>query len=325
MKRALTLVVGFALCTVPLTAQPSTQGPGSSGLAGVIEAADDPRLKEALESRTLFFVLPAGQGSSEGRSLEFRVQLNGQPYLVETLALGPLSDESPAFELLATKPILRDRLYQLGGKASNRITVQVVLDGQLLREFTSFAELLWYNREVKKGHLQPRFAASEVRDLTSQRGPERFGGLGRVSAKGMVTDPDCAQQCSDQYYQCREYYCDYGNCSPHCDTDYNRCINSCPTTCEDPKSTSDSTSTQLVGYSYGYQDCLEHWWEYDYHHGEWYQMVYLTYKHTTTRRTEYCDGSVTHEVVSVWYSNASCWNRTWSTCMYPWSKAWNTC
>lgn len=95
----------------------------------------------------------------------------------------------------------------------------------------------------------------------------------------------------------------------------NRCP---PPPCEDPKSVTYRTETTLVGYGpTGYWHCFEEPWEYDFYDGYYYEEYQYTYKDTTIKRTVYCDGTVTEEVVEVTYRYAYCFEPTHLICYYP--------
>ena len=323
MRRILLPVLALSLLASPLLAQPraSRDLSASPELRAVFSA--DPRLKEAVESRPLFFA-PLADQLADARKLEFRITLNRKPHLEETLRLQP--GKEGAFELLATRPALLDRLYQLARERSNKLTVQVLVDDRVIHEFSSFQELVRYNRELKSKGFNPLPAASEVRDHTGAAEEPASSPARPMTAKGMQPDPYCADQCYADYDRCYDggWGCDYGDCS-RCQASLDQCLSFCPIVCVDPRSVSDSTNTAIVAYTPGVQECREHWWENDFQFGEWYTDTRITYKHTKVRRTEYCDGRVEQTVISVWYSYGYCWNRSYIGCSYPWTWAQPTC
>ncbi len=329
MKRtALWLAGVLLLCTfgtVPLVAEPQKPRRTDVPAALAAAAAEDPSLKEALASRPLFFALSADQLSAEVQQVEFRILLNGQLHLQESLAVAPDAGSGSALELLASRPDLRDRLYDLSRDRANQLQIQVLLSGQVVGDFPSFADFVRYNREIKQKGISPRFVPSQVLDLTAAATPASPKGIRSIREAGYQKDPACVQQCDEEWaWNVNTYGCDYGDCS-RWDLEREACLQRCPTVCVDPKKVTEPTYTELVGYSAGYSDCYEHWWENDYQTGEWYQQIQYQYKHTKVRRTEYCDGHVEEQVLQVWYSYGTCWNRSYFTCYNPWTKIYNTC
>ncbi|HEX7185213.1 MAG TPA: hypothetical protein VF756_25535 [Thermoanaerobaculia bacterium] len=327
MKRTAHCLIGILLCAAPLSAQPQLSRRTDVPAALASAAAQDPTLAEAVASRPLFFALPADQLVQEGQELEFRVLLNGQLHIQETLPLEPSSAPGSAFELLATRPDLRDRLYDLSGDRANQLQVQVLLGGKAIGDF-SFADFVRYNREIKGKKFAPRHAASQVLDLTAgdttpQSATPR--GIRSVTAAGTGPDPACVQQCDEEYaWNVNTYGCDYGDCS-RWESERQACLQRCPIVCIDPKRVTEPTYTEVVARYWGPSDCYEHWWESDFFMGEWYRYTETQYKHTKVRRTEYCDGHVEEQVLQVWYSYSACWARSGLSCYYPWDRMYYAC
>jgi hypothetical protein len=327
MRRILFPVFALSLVASPLLAQPRasrdlTAFPAPE-LRGVVST--DPRVKEALESRPLFFAPPAD--SLDGaRTLAFRINLNGRPYLEETLRVERLG--AGAFELLAMRPELLDRLYTISANRADRVTVEVLVDGRPVHAFSSFEELVQYNRELKATSLNPLVAKSEVRDYTGAAKPPAVSTAKPkpATAKGMQADPYCADQCYGDYDRCTDYGwgCDYGDCS-RCQNSLDACLSYCPIVCVDPKNSTIVNNDAVVATNYGGQECREHQWESDFTSGEWYTNTRLTWKRTKVRRTEYCDGHVEQEVLSYEYWYVYCWTRTYMQCTSPVTWAQPAC
>jgi hypothetical protein len=86
------------------------------------------------------------------------------------------------------------------------------------------------------------------------------------------------------------------------------------------------TVTQLVGYGWtGYSQCLESLFENDFYDGEWYDEYAYVFKNTRIRRTEYCNGTVTEDVLWVSYAYFYCNRPAYWTCYYPWTWEYNVC
>ena len=325
MRRTLLPVFALFLLASSLLAQPRASRDSAAASSPELRAvfSVNPELKEAVESRLLFFA-PAADQLNDAQKLEFRISLNGKPYLEEALRLK--RDEVGAFELLATRPALLDRLYQLAKQRSNRLTVQVFVDDRLIHEFSSFQELVRYNRDLKSKGFNPLPAPSEVRDHTGAAEEPVSTPAPRMTAKGMQPAPYCVDQCNADYDRCYDggWGCDYGDCS-RCQNSLDACLQYCPIVCVDPQNVSESTHTAIINYTYLGQQCLEHWWENDYVNGEWYDNTQITYKHTRVRTTTYCDGSEQQVVIGVWYSYGYCWKRSNFQCSNPLSQAQPTC
>lgn len=325
MRRILFPLFALSLVASPLLAQPRASRDLSvltpPELRGVV--GTDPRIKEALESRPLFFAPPEDELSG-ARRLEFRVNLNGKPYLEETLRIERLG--VGAFELLAMQPALLDRLYETAADRENRLTVEVLVDGRPVHAFSSFEELVQYNRELKTTSLNPRVARSEVRDYTGAAKAPAVPTAKPGTAKGMQADPYCADQCYGDYDRCTDYGwgCDYGDCS-RCQNSLDACLSYCPIVCVDPKSSTIETNNAVVATDYGMQECREHHWESDFLSGELYTNTRFTWKRTKFQRTEYCDGHVEQQVISYEYWYDYCWSRSYTQCNSPWATAYPTC
>jgi hypothetical protein len=325
MKRTALWLLGIAFCTAPLSAEPQKPRRTDFPAALAAAAAEDTRIQEAVGSRPLFYSLSADQLGQQEQTLEFRILLNGQLQLQESLLLQPGSASGFAVELFASRPDLRDRLYSLSRDSANHLQIQVVLNGKSLGDFRSFAELVRYNREIKKKGISPRQAASHVLDLAAGEAPIRPRAPKAFTPKGNGPDPACVQQCDEEYaWNVNTYGCDYGDCS-RWESERQACLQRCPIVCIDPKKVTEPTYTELVGFYSGPSDCYEHWWENDFYQGEWYRYTEAQYKHTKVRRTEYCDGHIEEQVLQVWYSYSICWAPSGFSCFYPWDRMYNAC
>ncbi|HYG62858.1 MAG TPA: hypothetical protein VEL74_09775 [Thermoanaerobaculia bacterium] len=316
MKRALKLwscSCVLTLCALPLVAQPRTPSlPADRAV---------PAPRGVVDSRFLFFALTPELAAGTPESLAFRIDVDGQPFLVETLDLRQVRGaESFAFELLATRPDLRDRLHELGRDPKSRVVVQVAVDGAVVREFASFGELLRYNREIKR-FLRPAAAPSEVYGPAAGESPKPAP-LARLFEKGYQADPACLSQCQYEYQYCISGPCyEAGASCVFCEDLYQSCLESCPIICVEPKSVTEYyTPWQTISTIYGSYNCYENWWENDFLWGTYYQHVSYSLKRDRVRRTESCNGQVTETVLSTQYSNSSCWQPTGASCYMPPSR-----
>ena len=303
----------LTLSALPLLAQPRTPSMPAD------RAVPAPR--EVVDSRFLFFALTPELAAGTPETLAFRIDVGGQPFLVETLDLRQVRGaEASAFELLATRPDMRDRLYELGRDPKSRMVIQVAVDGAVVREFASFGELLRYNGEIKRT-LRPAAAPSEVYGPGAGEAPEPAS-LARLFEKGYTSDPACVSQCQYEYQYCISGPCSESGAScVFCEDVYQSCLDSCPIICVDPKSVTEYyTSWQIISSSYGASGCYENWWENDFIWGDIYDQVIYTSKRDRVRRTESCSGQVTETVLSTQYSNGSCWQPRGASCLHPPSK-----
>lgn len=125
-----------------------------------------------------------------------------------------------------------------------------------------------------------------------------------MAAAGELADAECVARCEDDYSTCEYDRCDGRSSCPWCGDWFRQCLESCPTTCVDPKSVRELTLTELVGVTAFDRQCYidplssSYQWE--------YTLKRKTYKDTRVRRTEYCDGTYVDEVLSYSYFIITC-------------------
>jgi len=309
--RLVSIALVFAVLTLPaLAASKPVQ-------AGVRKPA-----LEVAQSRTLFYKLTSEQAGQASGSLQFRVAVNGKPFVEETLTLKPVTIQDAAYELLAKDPDTLGRLYTLSTDGANRIRVTVSLDGSVVQDL-SFQEFLRYNAGLRQSRMQPQVADSKVNVLVP-RVPPPIRGIDGLPTKGVGPDPSCVANCDEQYNFCMDNCDQRGSCT-YCSDYYNNCYYSCPQVCTEPKSVHNVTTNEIVSVYYGAWYCFESRFQNDFYDGQYYQDTQYNYKTTTVRRTEHCDGTHTDEVLSVSYATAYCYSPTGLTCYYPSTWAYNTC
>lgn len=293
--------------------------------------AAEPRFQEAESSRPLFFRL----ANASAREVRFQIAVAEHPYLEERVTLGERASDAPAVELLAREPARLERLYALAAGGSLPVRVTVFVDGVQAGQF-GFDEFVRYNRELKSAALRPVAGTSELRLLALD---PNVAPVSRAAAP--QPDGACEDQCYWDYLDCQELLCNGGCYLPpcplksgdlpscaYCTTEYNNCLAACaPPPCTDPKSVTTYSTTELVGVSVMYWDCFKRWWDPDPFplYGDWYEALRLTYKITTYRRTEYCNGSVVIEVIGVSYGYAYCNHPLYFQCYNPWTYPYNVC
>ncbi len=299
----------------------------------LIGEAKNPRIAEALDSRPLFFRLEDGSA----KEVIFGVTVAGRPFLQETVTVGKSDVVKPSVEFLARDRAQLDRLYDLAARDKAAVEVHVFVDGRR-EQVMPFSAFVSYNRDIKAAEFRPTVGTS----VLSVYGPD----LPVAAPVRAAPAPDgpCQDQCDADYFDCQNTYCGGGcialpcpittpdagaqrlpGCS-FCTTQYNNCIANCtPPPCTDPKSVTTSTTSELIGVATAYYDCFKTWWDPNSIYGEWYQGLQLTYKITTYRHTEYCNGTVTVEPISVSYAYAYCNHPTYATCFYPFLYPYNVC
>lgn len=263
---------------------------------------------------SLFVRVPGGKAGAGERSLKLQVQLDGRPFLTEKLQVEATQDDI-AVELLARDSATRARLFRLAKRQGSQLSISVLLDGSPLHEM-SFQKMLDASAKlIQSRDFHPRPAASRVEIFVPD--PSKPDVRSPAMSKGMQPDPECEQACNDTYITCYYEICDQrGNCS-YCWTDYEYCVAGCPQICVDPKKVYEFTSTQLIGAVTYYSTCYELPNQTDYLWGERFDYRRYDWKHTRIRRTEYCNGTYSDEVLSVSYSSTYCNYRTYATCYRP--------
>jgi hypothetical protein len=191
VKRTTLLVVIAFLLLIPATRRASSQieNPAHQQKPSVLP-------EEAINTKFLFFKLPAPVSVKGPLNLEFRIRVDNLPYLVEKFTISPADARlSPLIELLATDPTRLKSLYKLAKGGRHHINLIVVIDSRAFQEF-SFAELRAYNDKLKKqANFRPLILNSKLLVLR----PLRAKGDGQIH-----TASSCEGDCYDQYANCAE-------------------------------------------------------------------------------------------------------------------------
>jgi hypothetical protein len=265
--------------------------------------------EQAAKSKFIFFQLPAPESAREPLNIEFRFRVDNLPYLVERFTISP--DEArlgPSLELLAREPGHLQNLYRLAKKEKRQVSITVMANDQVLREF-SFGEMRKYNRELRKASgFKPLAFESKVLVLRNFREEgEDSPGLASTS---------CEQQCSNEYAVCAEMECGSSTvfCGPCLDA-LNQCQAACPPPPPPPNCprTTCSSTTQLIGSFWNGMICLNNvFWE-----PKLFDTYLLQYKKTTTCTTvDPCAGTQSTST-SYQYFDRWCDVETPFTCDFP--------
>lgn len=155
---------------------------------------------------------------------------------------------------------------------------------------------------------------------------DRSENVGPQEVQSIFAASTCDEQCCIDncylYYDYCENQCGThpsNSCLEQCNADFDACVDdcqTCPNTTEWTEITLHS-ETQLSG-----QLCMEDQL-YTWQGPKLHYRIERTWKHTTYRRTEECDGSVTTTVIGVSYTTDECWKRSGITCSYI--EAWGYC
>jgi len=300
MRRvAFFFVLLVAVSTLPVTA--SSERPSQVGLAA-------PASQQEVAQDLLFFELQ-GPGGLD-RLLGVSYSVNGDLLFTERIELRqPESETSPsdgtravAVELLAWHPEIRGRLLEANSRGSLVTVIVSPLDGSSF----SFVleELITHSHELQAAGLRAAPNRSEVifsAISLPARSPSESGSS--LSAKST-----CEEDCDYDLYLC-EFDCGgtgYDEqCYYNCDLQYQWCLDDCQG-CTEP-TIEQWTESQVISNVYiGPAVCRGN----PGFTGIVAEYRYLKIKYTTYRKTTYCDGSSTTEVIGVTYYDGNCWALT---------------
>jgi hypothetical protein len=266
-----------------LISSPFTQRASSQPEKSVDQQRISAPLERAAKSKFLFFQLPVLAPVEGPQKIEFRIQVDGIPYLVELISLGPdEARQNPTIELLPRDHAQLKKLYRLAKKGAHQVDVTVMLNGQVAKEF-SFVELLSYNRDLKQ-HPSFRPIPVESKVILMRHGQNKTKG----SAGTLQAESSCEQDCNDQYAACAEAYCGSPTvfCSP-CLEERSTCLDACPPPDSCPSTTCNSVN-QLIGATWFGTRCFTNRFQ----QNTLFDHYQLYYKRTTTCNTvDSCAGT----------------------------------
>jgi hypothetical protein len=284
MKRMMIVLFMISLLQIPNVI--ARKGVPEPEVKGGSALSSGESLKPETESNLLFFKFPAHQSNKGPQELEFRFRVDNLPYMVEQITIGESDARSrPTIEVLSKYPLRRKNLHLLAKTKTHQVRVIVLINRQVVQEF-SFAEFLTHSRKLKaRRNLQPLVESSNVifiRPLKAE---------GDISIAGFVSDPYCTGDCYNQYANCAEWDC--GSPYVECDSCYpqlNACLNDCPLICI-PDVTVEDRGDEVGCDDYDPR-CVGNFVQYT------HTCLFRLY---TLRRTVYCDGSVDEEETNVHY------------------------
>lgn len=265
----------------------------------------------------LLYSLPAGEVPA-GARVSVTIAAGGEALLTESFVFAP--EESLVqqrrddgtqlvFELLDAENGERAELLGLPGES--RITVEIAVDGRVLRS-SSLADFVAASDQTKKLGVLPRVVASPVVRLgESPRVYEiqpKFWVCGDNECNQGGIHPEtcmsCPQDCAELCY-CGDGYCGPGETCSSCESDCGAYW---------PRSLPNRQTYEVVGISFAGTQCFEE--PYPPYTGYLYDENIIQYKITTYSRVEECSGSITESVLSIQYAYQACYDSWGLTCIW---------
>lgn len=144
-----------------------------------------------------------------------------------------------------------------------------------------------------------------------------------VKTNGMEPDPECESYCNQEYQNCMEWRCDQRGSCEFCWDEYENCVWNCPKVCVDPKKVSDYQRYVYLSTDYYGNYCLRYWTD---NHAYPYNVYKDHYRVETVRKTEYCDGSYSEQVISSYNTYSWCyWQTSYWPCNYSEGTIYQRC
>jgi hypothetical protein len=252
----------------------------------------------ASEDQFLFFQLPANRSVEGPQQIDFIVHEGSAIYLAERFTLAPVDEHpSPSVQFLSREPAQLKKLVRLAKKGGHRLSLAVMVDGQIIREFP-FDEFLAYNKELKQQqdfhpvHINPKVVVFRPKAKTEE------------GSRLRSEDLTCTQECDLVYEDCAQQECGdpMSICGP-CYSQWVECRNACPPPPPPPCTPSSSISIQrfFLGVYYFQPECT---WNYSGGNTWHYTKLYI-YQENTILHTVGCreDGTTftSDEVIDTQY------------------------
>lgn len=280
----------------------------------------------AAGSKPLFYRLGAAPALAGVRQVEVVFEMDDRLLAREVIQVPSGLAAAATLELLATAPDTLGRLYELAEEEGGLLSVTLLTDGLELRRL-SFQDLVAYNREIKtatKLDVVPR--KSKVVSALDRPAAGAPGRLISTTGKGLswVLDQGCVNYCDDQFDRCqRAAACGFKD--RRCDLcveQHNTCVNNCwVQVCTDPKNVSESDEYELINVYYLGQECVQ-----DPNLNTCVVDQYqYSYKVSRVRRTEYCNGTSTSQVLYYSYETSYDEVSTQFSCSFATSSSNNFC
>jgi len=253
-----------------------------------------------------------------GGSLELEFEVDGAPFVTETLTLPrdvDTAQATPLVGVLATRPDLLHRLHALADDPEHRVEVRFWHDGTLL-DSVPFSVLVNRSSELLAEPSRPEVLDSRV------EGPgAETGGPARLVHRGT-----CEDQCYLDYLDCNETVCAPAILCEECEVAYEECLQVCdpapPPICTPSVTYYWKNWYFLYSYLSGYQICYPDPWAY--YEGVWHLERVHVFRRDQIEKTLASDCSITEQIVGYQYLFTSCYDWTYSPCYGPWYP-YNTC
>jgi hypothetical protein len=253
------------------------------------------------EVAPLLYLLPSLQ-TKEPATMEIRI-LQGKRQIISEIVMlpGSITDGS-AVDVLVTHPDELKRLRAIETAQPGSLRFLTLVAGRTVTD-QPFSVI---QAQGAKLSLSP--TVGEVSEIDSRPAAKPRSGTLFVHALDQCTD-----DCDAAYMTCLDNCDERSNSCQVCWTDYQSCTSSCESSCTEPKSTSNySTSTVTNVSYYGENGC------YSVFHptafGDRWEHYYVTLQVTTFHRVVHCDDSYTDTQTGQYYTAYWCWYNTHSYC-----------
>lgn len=261
------------------------------------------RAERAGEGTPLLIALPKLTGTKE---IVVEVLLGEKTLVRETIVLDGEVRERSAVRLLGNQHADLEKLRKIAAARGDQLLVRITagereVTRELFRDLDAASPKL-----VGVATAVGATSVVDVEMVLRRTSPN-------VISTGMEPDPECAAQCYADYDFCMEYICDpRGSCSM-CFQWLDDCLGGCPRVCVDPKDVDTFTRTVYLGSQFYGTPCLYDPREYQtaYHWEVWQDY----YREETVRRTEYCNGTYSEQVLSYYNWSRWCYDRLPGWCL----------
>jgi hypothetical protein len=278
--------------------------PVSASSQAPLQTSIDPAASEPTVADNLLFVELSGPGGVD-QVLDASYAVNGEVVFSERITFHEPAqpevtqrEEGPAaLELLAWHPEVRQYLLERA-TLGERVTATLYPQDNSART-QSIGGLLQRSHELQRLGLRPAANQSTVLSpsaitLDDEAQDVQRPSLSRKSA--------CEDQCQYQLWTCESDCGGDPQCEYWCGQQYQYCMEDCQG-CTGP-SIQEWEESQVISYVYlGPSVCYGQ----PGFSGVVSDYSYLKIKYTTYRKTTYCDGSSTTEVIGIRYYDQNCW------------------
>lgn len=267
------------------------------------------RAARAGEVAPLLIAVPKLSGGSE---LIAEVVLGERTLVRETIAVEGDVPERSAVRLVGTQATELEKLRKIAALRGNELAVRISAGDRVV------AQGLFRDLDAASGKLvEVANIVGATRVIDVELGLKRNS---NVATNGMEPNQECEAQCLNEYQFCSEWTCTYcpieeetGSQSA-CEQQYNGCVANCPQVCVDPKDVDEFVRTVYLGSDYYGTPCLRDPRDNQaYNWDVWRDF----FREETVRRTEYCNGTYSEQVLSYYNWERWCYDRLPGWCLAP--------